>query len=142
MGRPRTCLSAGHLRKMLCVSTASPLTAAARAWAAERPQGKAGLSERQSSAQNKCEPWRQAPVNGTISSSAGALHGPGSLGDTGALVTPAEPQRCKGKGWISLGSSAGLWRTLWEPYPLCPDSRTLSVQGPRAPKHLISRPVR
>lgn len=81
-------------------------------------------------------------MNCTISFSAGALHGPGSLGDTGALLTPAVSQQSKGKGWIILGSGAGLWQILWELYPLCPDSGTLSVQEPQVSKHLISRPVR
>lgn len=80
-------------------------------------------------------------MNGTISFSAGALHGPESLSDTGALLTPAVSQQSKGKGWIILGSGAGLWQILWELHPLCPDSGTLSVQGPQVSKHLIYRPV-
>lgn len=142
VGRPKACLSIGHLKKCF-VSTASQVTAAAKALAVERLEGKAGLSGRQLSARNHSEPWREAPANAAISLS-GLCMARGNHGDTGAPPSPVGPQHSKGKGWISLGFQCWTGRSCgnctYSVQTLAPPP--LPLQGTQVSKPLTSKPVR
>lgn len=93
-----------------------------------------GSSGRQSSAQNNCEPWRDPPANGAISSVLRALHVPQ---EPCLHRGPSSPGTRKAKVGSVWGSRAGLWQISWELSLLCPEPGTWSLPEAQVSKHAV-----